>query len=118
SLSSCGLVSLGAPAAGRWACALLHSRTSVQSTTLLFEVAEDALEDVAASSSAVAHSGLASLEAAAPPGWPVTLRWRVFAAYEELLATVHGNEDGTVPVDGVASIIEARAARARIADLI
>lgn len=118
SLSSSGLVSLGAPAAGRWACALLHSRTSVQSTTLLFEVAEDALEDVAASSSAVAHSGLASLEAAAPPGWPVTLRWRVFAAYEEMLATLYGNEDGTVPVDGVASSIEARAARARIADLI
>lgn len=117
-LSSCGLVSLGLPAAGRWACALVHSRTSVQSTTLLFEVAEDALADVAASSSAVAHSGLASLEAAAPPGWPVTLRWLVFAAYEETLATLYGNEDGTVPVDGVASIIEARAARTRIADLV
>ncbi len=112
------IVSLGEPAAGRWACALLHSRTSVQSATLLFEVAEDSLEHVAASCSAVAHSGLASFEAAAPPGWPVTLRWCVFAAYEELLATVHGNEDGTVPVDGVASIIEARAARARLADLI
>lgn len=117
-LSSCGLVSLGVPAAGRWACALMHSRTSVQSTTLLFEVAEDALEDVAASSSAVAHSGLASLEAAAPPGWPVTLRWLFFAAYEETLATLYGNEDGTVSVDGVASIIEARAARTRIADLV
>lgn len=118
SLSSCGLVSLGAPAAGRWACALMHSQTSVQPASLLFEVAENALEDVAASSSAVAHSGLASLEAAAPPGWPVTLRWRVFAAYEEVLATLYGNEDGTVPVDAVASSIEARAARARIADLI
>lgn len=117
-LSSIGLVSLGTPAAGRWACALLHSRISVQSTTLLFEVAADALEDVAASSSAVAHSGLASLEAAAPPGWPVTLRWRAFAACEETLATLYGNEDGTVPVDGVASVIEARAARTRIADLI
>lgn len=118
SLSSSGLVSLGAPAAGRWACALMHSQTSVQPASLLFEVAENALEDVAASSSAVAHSGLASLEAAAPPGWPVTLRWRVFAAYEEVLATLYGNEDGTVPVDAVASSIEARAARARIADLI
>lgn len=113
-----GLVSLGAPAAGRWACALMHSQTGVQPASLLFEVAENALEDVAASSSAVAHSGLASLEAAAPPGWPVTLRWRVFAAYEEMLATLYGNEDGTVPVDAVASSIEARAARARIADLI
>lgn len=118
SLSSSGIVSLGAPAAGRWACALMHSQTSVQPASLLFEVAEDALEDVAASSSAVAHSGLASLEAAAPPGWPVTLRWRVFAAYEETLATLYGNEDGTVPVDGVASVIEARAARTRIADLV
>lgn len=118
SLSSSGLVSLGAPAAGRWACALMHSQTSVQPASLLFEVAENALEDVAASSSAVAHSGLASLEAAAPPGWPVTLRWRVFAAYEEVLATLYGNEDGTVPVDAVASSIEARAARARIADLV
>lgn len=117
-LSSSGLVSLGAPAAGRWACALMHSRTSVQPASLLFEVADDALEDVAASCSAVAHSGLASLEAVAPPGWPVTLRWSVFAAYEEMLATLYGNEDGTVPVDGVASILEARAARARIADLL
>lgn len=117
-LSSSGLVSLGAPAAGRWACALMHSRTSVQPASLFFEVADDALEDVAASCSAVAHSGLASLEAVAPPGWPVTLRWRVFAAYEEMLATLYGNEEGTVPVDGVASILEARAARARIADLI
>lgn len=117
-LSSSGLVSLGAPAAGRWACALMHSRTSVQPASLLFEVADDALEDVAASCSAAAHSGLASLEAVAPPGWPVALRWRVFAAYEEMLATLYGNEEGTVPVDGVASILEARAARARIADLI
>jgi hypothetical protein len=117
-LSSSGLVSLGAPAAGRWACALMHSRTSVQPASLLFEVADDALEDVAASCSAVAHSGLASLEAVAPPGWPVTLRWRVFAAYEEMLATLYGNEEGMVPVDSVASILEARAARARIADLI
>jgi hypothetical protein len=118
SLSSNGLVSLGAPAAGRCACALMHSQTNVQPASLLFEVAEDALEDVAASFSAVAHSGLASLEAAAPPGWPVTLRWCVLAAYEEVLATLYGNEDGTVPVDAVASSIEARAARARIADLI
>ncbi|PZQ12522.1 MAG: hypothetical protein DI564_12835 [Rhodanobacter denitrificans] len=118
SLSSSGLVSLGAPAAGRWACALMHAQTSVQPASLLFEVAEDALEVVGVSSSAVAHSELASLEAAAPPGWPVTLRWRVFAACEELLATLYGNEDGTVPVDSVASIIEARAARARLADLV
>lgn len=117
-LPSNGLVSLGTPAAGRWACALLHSRTSVPSTTLPFEVVEEAFEEVAASYSAVAHSGLASLEATAPSGWPVSLRWRVFASYEETLATVYGNDDGTVPIDGVASVIEARAARTRIADLV
>lgn len=119
SLASSGLVSLGAPAAGRWACALMHSQTSVQPASLIFEVAEDALENVAASSSAVAHSGLASLEAAAPPGWPVTLRWCVFASHEDLLATVHGDEDGTVPLEGdVAERLKTRSARARIADLI
>ncbi|MCB9610340.1 MAG: hypothetical protein H6716_27380 [Polyangiaceae bacterium] len=117
-LSSNALVSLGTPAVGRWACALLLSRTSVPSTTLSFEVAEDAFEEVAASYSAVAHSGLASLEATAPPGWPVTLRWRVFASYEETLATLYGNEDGTLPVDGLALIVETRAARTRIADLV
>jgi hypothetical protein len=117
-LSSDGLVALGAPTAGRWACALLHPRTSVQSTTLVFEVAEGAPEAVAASYSAVAHSGLASLEATAPAGWPVTLRWRVFGANEELLATLYGNDDGTAPVDGVLSVIEARAAGTRIADLL
>jgi hypothetical protein len=117
-LSSSGLVSLGAPAVGRWACALIHSQTSVPPASLLFEVADEALEDVAASCSAVAHSGLASLEAAAPPGWPVAMRWRVVAAHEEMLATLYGNEDGSVPLDGVAPIIEARAARTRMADLI
>lgn len=117
-LSSNGLVSLGALAAGRWACALMHSRASVKSTTLIFEVAEDALEVVSASLSAVAHEGLASLEAVAPPGWPVSLRWRTFASYEETLATLHGNDDGTVPVDSAVSVIEARAKRTRLADLV
>jgi len=118
SLASDGLVSLGKSTPGRWVCALLHSRTRVGGTTLPFEVCEGALVDVAGSYSAVAHSGLTSLEATAPPGWPVTLRWRVFASYDEMLGTIHGNDDGTVPVDGVAAIIEARAARARLADLV
>jgi hypothetical protein len=118
SLSSTGLVSLGAPSAGRWACALLHSRTSVEPATLVFEVTENALENVGASYSAVAHSGLASLEATAPPGWPVSLRWRVFASHEETLATLYGNDDRTVPVEGVAALLKARAARTRIADLV
>jgi hypothetical protein len=117
-LSSSGLVSLGAARAGRWACALMHSRTSVQPASLLFEVAENVLEEVAASCSAVAHSGMTSLEAVASPGWPVALRWRVVAASEEPLAIVYGSDDGTVPVDGVTAIIEARASRTRIADLV
>ena len=117
-LSASGLVSLGTLAAGRWACALMHSRTSVQSTTLVFEVAENAVQHVPSSWTAAAPGGLASLEASAPPGWPVSLRWRVIASHEESLATLYGNEDRTVPVEAVASLIEARAARARIADLV
>jgi hypothetical protein len=118
SLSSTGLVSLGAPSTGQWACALLHSHTRVQPATLIFEVSGNALEDVAASYSAVAHSGLQSLEATAPPGWHVSLRWRVFASHEEMLATLYGNDDRTVPVEDVTALLEARAARTRIADLL
>jgi hypothetical protein len=115
--SSDGLVSLGAPVVGRWACALLHSRTSVPSATLPFEVAEDAVGHVRAECAAVAHSGLPSLEAVAPPGWPVTLRWRDSASSEDVLATLYGEDDGTLPVDAVAPTIEARASRTRVADL-
>jgi hypothetical protein len=117
-VSSIGLVTLGALAAGRWVCEMMHSRTSVQPASLIFEVAGEAGENIAALCSAAAHSGLASLEATAPPGWPAMLRWRGVAANEEQLATVYGSDDGTVPVDGVAAIIEARAARTRLADLI
>jgi hypothetical protein len=117
-LSASGLVSLGTPAAGRCACALMHSRTSVQPATLVFEVAENAAQHVAATWTAAAPGGLSSLEATAPPGWPVALRWRVIASHEESLATLYGNDDRTLPVEGIASLIEARAARARIADLV
>jgi len=117
-LSASGLVSLGTPEVGRWACALMHSRTSVQPATLVFEVAENAAQHVAATWTAAAPGGLSSLEATAPPGWPVALRWRVIASHEESLATLYGNDDRTLPVEGIASLIEARAARARIADLV
>ena len=117
-LPSSGLISLGTPAAGRWACALIHSRTSVQPSSLLFEVAEGATEHVAASWTVAAPSGLPSLEATAPPGWPVSVRWRVIASHEESLATVYGNEDRTVPVEGILPLLEARAARTRMADLV
>ena len=115
-LSANGLVSLGTPAVGRWVCALVHSRTSVQPATLVFEVAENATAHVAASWTAAAPSGLSSLEATAPPGWPVSLRWRVI--HEELLAMLHGGEDRTVSVEGVVPLLEARAARARMADVV
>ena len=117
-LSASGLVSLGTPAAGRWACALMHSRTSVQPATLVFEVAESAAQHVAATWTAAAPGGLSSLEATAPPGWPVALRWRVIASHEESLATLYGNDDRALPVEDIASFIQARAARARIADLV
>ncbi|MGE6759404.1 hypothetical protein ACQKGO_15390 [Corallococcus interemptor] len=117
-LSAGGLVSLGTPVAGRWAFALMHSRTSVQPSTLVFEVAEHAAQHIAASWTAAAPNGFASLEVTAPPGWPVSLRWRVIASHEESLATLYANDDRTIPVEGVTSIIDARAARDRIADLV
>jgi hypothetical protein len=117
-VSSDGLVSLGLPGVGRWVCALMHSRTGVGPASLVFEVTVGATECVSAYVSAVAHSALASLEAAAPPGWPIPLRWRALAGQEDLLTTVYGEDDGTVSIDQVASVIEARSARSRIADLI
>ncbi|MFY9510348.1 MAG: hypothetical protein WAQ05_05185 [Rubrivivax sp.] len=113
-----GLVSLGCPQVGRWACALMPGLTSVPAAWLFFEVAESATGHIGASWTASAPSGLSSLEATAPPGWPVSLRWRVVAAHEETLATLHGNDDHTVPLEGIFAILEARAARARLADVI
>ncbi len=115
-LSAGGLASLGTPAAGRWACALLHSRTSVPPAALVFEVAENATEHVAATWSATAPNGPSSLAVTAPPGWPVALRWEVLD--EEALATVYADDDGAVQLEGVAPLLEARARRASMADLV
>jgi len=115
-VSANGLVSLGTPPPGRWACALLHSRTSVQPATLVFEVAEDATEHIAAAWKATAPNGLSSLEVTAPPGWPVALRWRVL--HEQPLATLYAEDDGTVQLEGVDALTEARARCTRIADLV
>lgn len=115
-MSTTGLVSLGTPPEGRWACALLHSRTSIQPSTLVFEVAENAVEHIPATWTASAPQGLASLEVTAPPGWPVALRWRVL--HEEPLATVYAADDGSVALEGISSLTEARARRTRIADLV
>ncbi len=113
-----GLVSLGILQAGRWACALTPSLASVPSASLFFEVAENATEHIDASWSASAPSGLSSLEATAPPGWPVSLRWRVIASHEETLATRHGNDDRSVYLESVIPILQARATRARLADVL
>lgn len=117
-LSTSGLVSLGKPAAGRWACALLHSRTNVQTATLVFEVARSVTEYVSAAWTTSVPHGLASLEATAPPGWPISVRWGGLAAHEETIATVYGNDDRTVSFEDVHPLIEARAARASVADLV
>ncbi|MBE7483085.1 MAG: hypothetical protein HS104_24320 [Polyangiaceae bacterium] len=117
-LSTSGLVSLGKPAAGRWACALLHSRTNVQTATLVFEVARSVTEYVSAAWTTGVPHGLASLEATAPPGWPVSVRWGGLAAHEETIATVYGNDDRTVSFEDVHPLLEARAARASVADLV
>lgn len=115
-LSSDGVISLGTLSPGRWACALLHPRTTVPNTTLVFEVAEHAARRVAARCDVAVPAGLASLEASAPPGWPVTLRW--CALHEEQLTTLHAGDDGAVDLDGVRALIEARSRRTRIADLV
>lgn len=117
-LSTSGLVSLGKPAAGRWACALLHSRTNVQTATLVFEVAPSVTEYVSAAWTTGVPHGLASLEATAPPGWPVSVRWGGLAAHEETIATVYGDDDRTVSFEDVHPLLEARAARASVADLV
>ncbi|MDP1917106.1 MAG: hypothetical protein Q8L14_12775 [Myxococcales bacterium] len=117
-LSTSGLVSLGKPEAGRWACALLHSRTNVQIATLVFEVAQSATEYISVAWTTSVPRGLASLEATAPPGWPVSVRWGGLAAHEETIATVYANDDRTVSFEDVHPLLEARAARASVADLV
>ncbi len=115
-VSGDGIVSLGTPALGRWACAFLHSRTTVQPTTLVFEVAESAMQHVAAAWSSSAPSGVSSLEIAAPPGWPVALRWAVL--HEDLLATVYANDDAIVELDALRTRIADRARTTRRAELV
>lgn len=117
-LSTSGLVSLGKPAAGRWACALLHSRTNVQTATLVFEVAQSVRDYVSAAWAMSVPHGLASLEATAPPGWPISVRWGGLGAHEETIAAVYASDDRTVSFEGVHLLLDARAARASVADLV
>jgi hypothetical protein len=111
-----GVVSLGKLAEGRWACALLHQRTAVKSTTLIFEVAKISPQRINATCSVTAAHGLPSLEVTAPPGWPVTFSWNVLT--EDIFARAHACEDGTVDLAEINARIEARARRSKVADLI
>jgi hypothetical protein len=117
-LASNGIFSFGTPAAGRWACALLPFRTSVRPTTLLFEVDTEAHEPVSAAWTVVVPEGLGSLEATAPPGWPISVRWGGIAAHEGTIAVVYGNDDRTVSLEGVHLLLEDRATRSSTADLV
>lgn len=110
------LVSLGTLAAGRWACALLHPSTSVPASTLLFEVAEDALPCYPGNWSVSQQQGLESLAIQAPAGWPVTLYWHVLST--QRLATCHADSDGNLDLDAAMPRLLERARRNRVADLI
>jgi len=118
SISTSGLVSLGAPSVGRWACALMHSRTSVQPTTLVFEVRKNAAEHVSAAWAVSAADGLESIKATAPPGWPATVRWSGLASKEESLATLYADNDRMLSFEAIHPLLVDRAARAPIADLV
>jgi hypothetical protein len=117
-VASDGLVSLGKPTAGRWACALMHSCTSVQTTTLVFEVSPGGVEHVSAMWAVRAPKGLVEIEATAPPGWPVSLRWSGLASKEESLATLYADNDRSISFDQARPVLLARAARAPIADVV
>ena len=116
------LVSLGLLATGRWACSLVHPRTDVQSTTLLFEVAEDAIRQfdadwsVHADPSPTGGPDLATLQVEAPPGWRVTLSWRVLGTVP--VGTVYADSGGTVDLSQALPVVEGRARRARVGDLV
>lgn len=116
------LVSLGTLAQGRWACALIHPRTEVRATTLLFEVAGSAVKPVDVGYSVIveqSHEGitdLATLDVTAPPGWPVTLSWRVLGPVP--LATIHADADGSVDLEAALTTLKERTRRARVGDLV
>ena len=90
----------------------------MQTATLVFEVAQSVTEYVSAAWTTSVPHGLASLEATAPPGWPIAVRWGGLAANQETIATVYGNDDRTVSFEDVHPLLEARAARASVADLV
>lgn len=116
------LVALDDLAEGRWACALVHPRTEVRTTTLLFEVASSAVQTVDARWSVDVERtqdgtpDLTTLTVAAPPGWPVTLAWRVLGTVP--LATAHADADGSVELSGALETLGERTRRARVGDVV
>lgn len=120
--TSSALVSLGELAAGRWACALVPPRTEVRPTTLLFEVAEQADAHVDASWSVELRptsdgkDGFVPFSVRAPPGWPVIVSWRALGTVP--LATVHADGEGNTDLTGVLPLLDARARRARVGDVV
>lgn len=116
------LVSLGALPAGRYACALLHPRTDVKATTLLFEVEAGATRHVAAAWSVRRDvededaEPFSHLQISAPSGWPVALCWRVIG--EVPLATLHADEAHHLDLSSALPHVAERARQARIADLV
>ena len=111
-----GTVSLGKLAAGRFACALSHSHTTVPLATLVFEVAQQATQHVASKWAIDAPGGVPSLQVAAPPGWPVTFRWSVL--HEDWLATLHADDNGSVDLERVVALAIDRGRREPVADLV
>ena len=118
---SAAMVSLGRLAPGRWAAALLHPRTEVRSTTLLFEVAERGIVHVDAGWSVSVDSpqnspDFASLAVQAPPGWPVALSWQVLGSIP--VATAHADGEGEADLSKALPVLSERARRARVGDVL
>lgn len=125
-------VGLGSLAVGRWACRLLHPRTDVRASTLYFDVSNAI--DVAVPADCSVHVGdaalgrsdtrvfdfsqdtAATLSATAPPGWPVTLRWRVTG--ETVLGRCQAGEGGRVDFAQVVGPLRDHAGRAHLADVV
>jgi hypothetical protein len=115
------LISLKNLSTGRYACALLHPRTTIPSDTLLFEIADHPTPQIPASWSIhpdrprTVPELTPLTELTAPPGWPVTFTWRTLG--QTRLATLHADRDATVDLGTVHPKIAARQSRSRIADL-
>jgi hypothetical protein len=112
------VVSLGNLQPGHWICSLVHIRTSVPASTLIFAVQAKSTPIVSAAWQVIFEHDLDSLQISAPPGWPVRLRWVTIGAQQSVLATLHASADGSVALNDTAPLLNEHARRARVADLI